>query len=52
MIIVIEFIISIIGLLAVWFMTTSASDAVVVCAVVLLVIALIKKVCHDTSSKD
>lgn len=48
----VEFIVSIIGLLAVWFMTTSASDAVVVCLIVLLVIALIKKVRHDTNRKD
>lgn len=49
---IIEFIVSIIGLIAVWFMTSSASDAVVVCVVVLLVIALMKKVRHDTNRKD
>ena len=49
---IIEFIVSIIGLIAVWFMTASASDAVVVCLVVLIVIALIKKVRHDTNRKD
>ena len=50
--ILIELIVSIIGLIAVWFMTASASDAVVVCLVVLIVIALIKKVRHDTNRKD
>lgn len=40
--ILIELIVSIIGLIAVWFMTTSASDAVVVCLVVLLVIGVVK----------
>lgn len=48
----VEFIVSIIGLIAIWFMTASASDAVVVCLVVLIVIALIKKVRHDTNRKD
>lgn len=50
--ILIELIVSIIGLIAVWFMTSSASDSVVVCLVVLIVIALIKKVRHDTNRKD
>ena len=40
--ILIELIVSIIGLLAVWFMTSSASDAVVVCLVVLVVIGVVK----------
>lgn len=39
---IIEFIVSIIGLLALWFMTRSASDAVVVCVVVLIVIGVVK----------
>ena len=39
---IIEFIVSIIGLIAVWFMTSSASDAVVVCLVVLIVIGVVK----------
>lgn len=38
----IEFIVSIIGLIAVWFMTSSASDAVVICLVVLVVIGIVK----------
>lgn len=38
----IEFIVSIIGLIAVWFMTSSASDALVVCLVVLIVIGVVK----------
>ena len=40
--ILIELIVSIIGLIAVWFVTTSASDAIVVCLVVLLIIGVIK----------
>ena len=40
--ILIELIVSIIGLIAVWFMTSSASDAVVVCLVVLIVIGVVK----------
>ena len=39
--ILIELIVSIIGLLAVWFMTSSVSDAVVVCLVVLIVIGVL-----------
>ena len=39
---IIEFIVSIIGLIAVWFMTRSASDSVVVCLVVLIVIWIVK----------
>lgn len=42
MIIVIELVVSIIGLIAVWFMTSSASDAVVVCLIVLVVIGIVK----------
>ena len=38
----VEFIVSIIGLIAVWFMTTSASDAVVVCLIVLMIIGVVK----------
>lgn len=44
MIIVIEFIVSIIGLIALWFMTSSASDSVVVCLVVLIVVGIVKLV--------
>ena len=40
--ILIELIVSIIGLIALWFMTRSASDAVVVCLVVLVVIWVVK----------
>ena len=40
--ILIELIVSIIGLIALWFMTRSASDAVVVCLVVLIVIWIVK----------
>ena len=40
--ILIELIVSIIGLIALWFMTRSASDAVVVCLVVLVVIGIVK----------
>ena len=40
--ILIELIVSIIGLIAVWFMTSSASDSVVVCLVVLVVIGVVK----------
>ena len=40
--ILIELIVSIIGLIAVWFMTSSASDSVVVCLVVLIVIWIVK----------
>ena len=40
--ILIELIVSIIGLIAVWFVTTSASDAIVVCLVVLLIIGVVK----------
>ena len=40
--ILIELIVSIIGLIAVWFMTSSASDAVVVCLIVLVVIGIVK----------
>ena len=40
--ILIELIVSIIGLIAVWFMTSSVSDAIVVCLVVLLVIGVVK----------
>ena len=40
--ILIELIVSIIGLIAVWFMTTSASDAVVVCLIVLMIIGVVK----------
>lgn len=39
---IIELIVSIIGLIAVWFMTSSVSDAVVVCLVVLIVIGVVK----------
>lgn len=39
---IVEFIVALIGLIAVWFMTSSASDAVVVCLVVLLVIGVVK----------
>lgn len=39
---IIELIVSIIGLLAVWFMTSSTSDAVVVCLVVLIVVGIVK----------
>lgn len=39
---IIELIVAIIGLIAVWFMTTSASDAVVVCLIVLVVIGIVK----------
>lgn len=39
---IIEFIVSIIGLIALWFVTTSASDAIVVCLVVLLIIGVVK----------
>lgn len=39
---VIELIVSIIGLLAVWFMTISISDAVVVCLIVLIVVGIVK----------
>ena len=42
--ILIELIVAIIGLIAVWFMTTSASDAVVVCLVVLIVVGVVKLV--------
>ena len=41
-VILIELIVSIIGLIAVWFMTRSASDSVVVCLVVLIVIWIVK----------
>lgn len=41
---IIELIVAIIGLIAVWFMTTSASDAVVVCLVVLIVVGVVKLV--------
>lgn len=41
-VILIEFIVSIIGLIALWFVTTSASDAVVICLVVLAVIGVVK----------
>ena len=40
--ILIELIVSIIGLIAVWFMTSSVSDAVVVCLVVLIVVGIVK----------
>lgn len=40
--ILIELIVSIIGLIAVWFMTSSVSDAVVVCLVVLIVVGVVK----------
>lgn len=40
--VVIELIVSIIGLIAVWFMTSSTSDSVVVCLVVLIVIGVVK----------
>ena len=39
---IIEFIVAIIGLIAVWFMTSSASDSVVVCLVVLIVVGVVK----------
>ena len=39
---IIEFIVAIIGLIAVWFMTSSASDSGVVCLVVLVVIGVVK----------
>ena len=38
----IELIVSIIGLIAVWFMTSSVSDAMVVCLVVLIVVGIVK----------
>ena len=40
--ILIDLIVSIIGLIAVWFMTRSESDSVVVCLVVLIVIWIVK----------
>ena len=40
--ILIELIVSIIGLIAVWFMTSSVSDSVVVCLVVLIVVGIVK----------
>ena len=40
--ILIELIVSIIGLIAVWFMTSSVSDAMVVCLVVLIVVGIVK----------
>ena len=40
--ILIELIVSIIGLIAIWFMTSSASDAVVVCLVVLIIVGVVK----------
>ena len=39
---IVEFIVAIIGLIAVWFMTSSASDSVVVCLVVLIVVGVVK----------
>lgn len=43
-VILIELIVSIIGLIAVWFMTSSASDSVVVCLVVLIVVGIVELV--------
>ena len=40
--ILIELFVALIGLIAVWFMTSSASDAVVVCLIVLVVIGIVK----------
>ena len=40
--VIIELIVSIIGLIAIWFMTSSASDAVVVCLVVLIIVGVVK----------
>ena len=40
--ILIELIVSIIGLIALWFMTASASDSLIVCLVVLIVIWIVK----------
>ena len=40
--VIIELIVSIIGLIAVWFMTSSVSDSVVVCLVVLIVVGIVK----------
>lgn len=39
---IVEFIVALIGLIAVWFMTSSVSDAVVICLVVLVVIGIVK----------
>ena len=41
-VILIELFVALIGLIAVWFMTSSASDAVVVCLVVSIVIGVVK----------
>ena len=41
-VILIELFVAFTGLIAVWFMTTSASDAVVVCLIVLVVIGIVK----------
>lgn len=40
--ILIELFVALIGLVAVWFMTSSASDSVVVCLVVLIVVGIVK----------
>ena len=41
-VILIELFVAFTGLIAVWFMTTSASDAVVVCLVVLIIVGVVK----------
>ena len=41
-VILIELFVAFTGLIAVWFMTSSVSDAVVVCLVVLIVVGIVK----------